>query len=180
MEIEVPARDPRIFSEIKRHGQHLLQLKTVLFTIYYPASPPEPGHKISRQLWLGRPRLSVAQGYSHFAKLGSLGVPMFLPTMFTKLPAWRNAPLSDRLPPKAESETEPETTKDDGTPPTFPLMIFSHGLGGTNTCYSSLCGEVRISFPIIGGLVLTSHSSRAMALWSLHLNTEMVQALERL
>lgn len=137
MEMEIPARDPRIFSHIKRSGRHLLQLKTVLLTIYYPASPMEDGRKVSRQLWLGRPRLSVAQGYSHFAKMGNLAIPMFLPTMFTKLPAARNAPLSDKFPPGSK-----ESHDDGDAPPTFPLMIFSHGLGGTNTAYSSLCGEV--------------------------------------
>lgn len=140
MEIEVPVHEPRTFSHITRKKQHVLQLKTVLVTIYYPASPPTSGEKPSRQLWLGRPRLSVAQGYSHFAKLGSLGIPIFLPTMFTKLPAWRNAPLSDRLPPNAKSAEGPKAQEE---APKFPLMIFSHGLGGTNTAYSSVCGEVR-------------------------------------
>jgi len=141
MEIEIPVREPRTFSHIKRHGRHLLQLKTVLMTVYYPSVPPTSGHKQSRQLWLGRQRLSVAQGYSHFAKLGSLGVPIFLPTMFTKLPAWRNAPLSDRLPPGSSEDEGSETDED---PPQFPLMIFSHGLGGTRTAYSSVCGEVGV------------------------------------
>ncbi|KAL1304910.1 hypothetical protein AAFC00_003827 [Neodothiora populina] len=140
MEIEVAVREPRTFSHIKRHGEHPLQLKTVLFTMYYPASPPDSDTKVSRQLWLGRPRLRMAQGYSHFAKLGNLGMPMFIPTIFTKLPAWRNAPLSDRLPPNSKPSAGPETHKDD-PPPKFPLMIFSHGLGGTDTCYSSVCGE---------------------------------------
>ena len=141
MEIEVPVREPRTFSDITRHSQHILQLKTVLMTVYYPASPPGPGNSQSRELWLGRPRLRTAQGYSKFAKLGNLAVPVFLPTMFTKLPAWRNAPLSDRLP------LDPKTSGSDGSeseedPPTFPLIMFSHGLGGTRTAYSSLCGEV--------------------------------------
>lgn len=138
MEIEVPVKEPRTFSHIKRHGQHILQLKTVLLTVYYPASPPDSSRKQSRQLWLGRPRVSVAQGYSHFAQLGSFGIPIFLPTMFTKLPAWRNAPLSDRLPPRAKPMEGPESNDE---APTFPLMVFSHGLGGTNTAYSSVCGE---------------------------------------
>ena len=140
MEIEVPVREPRTFSHIKRNGQHILQLKTVLMTIYYPAPPPSPDKKHSRPLWLGRPRLGRASGYSHFAKLGNLGVPMFLPTLFTKLPAWRNAPLSDRLP--QDGKTADDSDLEDELP-IFPLMIFSHGLGGTRTAYSSVCGEVR-------------------------------------
>ncbi|THW09105.1 hypothetical protein D6D25_07800, partial [Aureobasidium pullulans] len=152
MEIEVPVEEPRTFSNITRKGNHLLQLKTVLMTIYYPASPPQK-KRPSRQLWLGRPRMSMAGGYGHFSTLGPLGVPIFLPTMFTKLPAFRNAPLSSQYPPgtglKEEDKDAEETTEeeDDGNSeyedeaPRFPLMIFSHGLGGTKTAYSSVCGE---------------------------------------
>ena len=37
MDIEVPAREPRTFSDIKQNGRHLLELETVLFTVYYPS-----------------------------------------------------------------------------------------------------------------------------------------------
>jgi len=37
MDIEVPAREPRHFSEIKREHRHLLQLETVLFSVFYPS-----------------------------------------------------------------------------------------------------------------------------------------------
>ena len=97
----------------------------------------------------------MAKGYGQFASVGSLGVPVFLPTMFTKLPAFRNAPLSSQYPPgtddreedqKSDETTEEEESKEKDepadAPPKFPLMIFSHGLGGTKTAYSSVCGEV--------------------------------------
>jgi platelet-activating factor acetylhydrolase len=158
MEIEMPVDNPRTFSNITRKGNHVLQLKTVLVTIYYPASPPQK-KRPSRQLWLGRPRLSVAKGFGLFSTVGALVMPVFLPTMFTKLPAFRNAPLSARYPPevgvkgengKAGDAVEEEKGDDDdedslndaSEAPKFPLMIFSHGLGGTKTAYSSVCGEV--------------------------------------
>jgi len=37
MDIEVPAREPRTFSRIKRKHRHLLELETVLFTVFYPS-----------------------------------------------------------------------------------------------------------------------------------------------
>lgn len=97
----------------------------------------------------------MAEAYGQFASVGYLGVPVFLPTMFTKLPAFRNAPLSSQYPPDTDDDEEDqnsgETTEEGkhkekeepaGAPPKFPLMIFSHGLGGTKTAYSSVCGEV--------------------------------------
>src|SRR3954468_23511004 len=37
MDIEVPAREPRHFSDIKRDHKYLLQLDTVLMSIWYPS-----------------------------------------------------------------------------------------------------------------------------------------------
>lgn len=166
MEIEIPAENPRIISHITRHRRHLLQIKTVLFNIYYPVTGPPPtvkdgatssdNHAPSRQLWLGRPRLGMMHGYSKFAMLGWVGMPVFLPVYFTKLPAWRNGPISSQKPTpeidgKADDKKHSKAKYDRlFDPPAtekavkFPLIIFSHGLGGTRTMYSSLCGEVSL------------------------------------
>ena len=133
----------------------MLQLETVLMTIYYPTSHGNPNAQkgspdFSRELWLGRPRMKVVEGYGEFAGIGKLALPIFLPTMFTKLPAYRNAPIATYWAPpvntktggvKVKMQTGP---KPDGAPeePTFPMILFSHGLGGTRTMYSSLCGEL--------------------------------------
>lgn len=155
MEIEVPVDNPRHFSKIKRNHKYALQLETVLMTIYYPVSHEahqadvQDPYRYSRQLWLGRPRLGMAHGYARFAGLGAWGLPIFLPTMFTKLPAYRNAPLAQHWAAKVNVHDEDETVKtrvgskpEQGqTKPKFPVMLFSHGLGGMRTMYSSICGE---------------------------------------
>ena len=154
MEIEVPARNPQVFSHITRKHRHMLQLETVLMTVYYPSkrgaddSPKRKGRS-SRELWLGRPRLRISEGYGHFAGIGKLSVPLFFPVLFTKLPAYRNGPIATHWAPSVDTKAAGVKVKTqtgsrpEGAPlePSFPLILFSHGLGGTRTMYSSVCGE---------------------------------------
>jgi platelet-activating factor acetylhydrolase len=159
MDIEVPVREPRTFSNITRHKQHILKLDTVLFTLYYPAAlgsgtGKDPGgHKTwSRATWLPRPRIAMSKGYGKFAGIGNMAIPFIgLTTGLTKLPAYRNAELARHWAPEKKGvKTEGWKAKNEaGQPPvggsmepTFPLLIFSHGLGGTRMAYSMICGEV--------------------------------------
>ena len=52
MDIEIPAASPRPFSHITRRGRHILQLETVLISLYYPSAigsdnGKDPGGHIS-------------------------------------------------------------------------------------------------------------------------------------
>lgn len=158
VDIEVPAANPRTFSNITRHHTHILAIETILLTIYYPAHlgtgsgrSPSGSKHWSRPTWLPRPRNQASKGYGKFASLPQWPTMFFFlgTTWFTKLPAYRNPPLADHWPPNQtlrQGGSDVKTTTGEPTPggpekPKFPFILFSHGLGGSRTAYSSVCGE---------------------------------------
>ncbi|TFK49705.1 alpha/beta-hydrolase [Heliocybe sulcata] len=123
--------------------EHTLQFEEVAFTVFYPASIETNGH---RRSWFGRgnggpskgvdwvikPTDETIKGYEHF---GGQSYPGWLATFVRpvitllgstiKIPAYHNAPPLD--PPSGSK---------------WPLLIFSHGLAGSRTTYSHLCGHL--------------------------------------
>ncbi|KAK0657421.1 platelet-activating factor acetylhydrolase, isoform II-domain-containing protein [Cercophora newfieldiana] len=173
LEIELPVRRPRHFSHIKRNGSPALKLDTVLFSIYYPADDTFSSGSSSsttRPPWLPRPRTETCKGYATFLSVPRPLVTAYiaLTSMFTKLPAFRNAPLSHRRPASATGggkesssssssssnsssskttlpnnpQTSKKETSETGEKPIFPVVIFSHGLGGSRTSCSAICGDL--------------------------------------
>ncbi|XDG08796.1 hypothetical protein ABKA04_008411 [Annulohypoxylon sp. FPYF3050] len=153
MEIEVPVREPRTFSRIKRNHMHALRMDTVLFSVFYPCDASsyasDKGKKPSKATWLARPRALTSKGYAKFFGVPHLPVTAYIAatTMFTKLPAFRNAklagPHTDALPRSSSSANSRDTLMEgDGQKTKFPVILFSHGLGGSRSCYSAICGEL--------------------------------------
>jgi len=150
MDIEVPARDPRPVSNLKRNGKPVLRLDTVLMGIYYPCDLHEHlqagGDKPHRVDWMPRPRIATAKGYAKFLNIPAAPVTAYLActSLFTKLPAFRNAKIADYWPEETLKDRgqHPQQTGEPSSRPKFPVIIFSHGLGGSRLCYSSICGEL--------------------------------------
>ena len=156
MDVEVPVRNPGPVSDLKRGEKPVLRLDTVLMGIYYPAqvreglTGPDGGEKLSRVNWMPRPRIATSKGYAKMMNLPWLPVTSYLActSLFTNLPAFRNAKLAehlieDTLNAKGKSgKTAGEEGSDASRKPRFPVIIFSHGLGGSRLCYSAIYGEL--------------------------------------
>ncbi|KAH7313583.1 platelet-activating factor acetylhydrolase, isoform II-domain-containing protein [Stachybotrys elegans] len=156
MDIEVPAREPRPISDLRRDGKPVLRLDTVLMAIYYPCDvrrdlkSPETAQNLHRVNWMPRPRVATAKGYAKFLNAPSLPVTAYLActTLFTMLPAFRNAKIAGHWPEdmlKDSGPTGQQARREESDPtdrPTFPVIIFTHGLGGSRLCYSAICGEL--------------------------------------
>ncbi|KAL2019644.1 hypothetical protein VTK56DRAFT_9459 [Thermocarpiscus australiensis] len=102
---------------------------TVLFRIFYPASPDSKGKRIS---WLPAPQRLHISAYWQFLGIAPTlaSILSFLPRYlhWTSIPAHKNATL---LPPPSD---RPGLR--------WPTMIFSHGLGGNRNAYSHLAGSL--------------------------------------
>ncbi|KDR83955.1 hypothetical protein GALMADRAFT_133340 [Galerina marginata CBS 339.88] len=121
-----------------------LYLEEVAFSVYYPADVDTNSKK--GVPWFIRPIKESLLGFSAF-----LGVPSWLlwPVVYLfgallKIPAYPNAPLLS--PEKAkECSKDAEVTQ----PSQWPLVIFSHGLGGTRTAYSQFCSRLAASGRVV-------------------------------
>ncbi|KAJ9477028.1 1-alkyl-2-acetylglycerophosphocholine esterase [Pseudozyma hubeiensis] len=141
-----------------------LHLETVLFTIYYPASPMSEDEvkRYPRAAWLGRP--IHAGVHALFQYIGQYGIfalpasPAVLALVNARLPARVGPPLAD--PEEVHRNAHPGR---DGTdradsgnfgkrPPQFPVVIFSHGLAGNRLSYSQYCGELASKGVIVAAI----------------------------
>ncbi|EGO27802.1 hypothetical protein SERLADRAFT_447019 [Serpula lacrymans var. lacrymans S7.9] len=136
-------------SKIRAGGQNgdlksALVVEEIAFTAYYPAQVRNI--KRTRGLdWLIRPIRESLRGYAHFAGISTWIVRplVYLYGSFLRVPVHENAPL-----------LSPVLVSEDAEPPkpnqnSWPLVIFSHGLGGSRTTYSQLCMRLASSGRVV-------------------------------
>ncbi|KAJ7068452.1 platelet-activating factor acetylhydrolase, isoform II-domain-containing protein [Mycena amicta] len=106
-------------------------LDEIAFTLYYPT---ERQHYRGIP-WLTRPVSSTLLGLSRFAGFSAwlLWPFVYLFGVFLKIPVHLNAPLL----------RPPDSVKQ------WPLVCFSHGLGGSRTAYSQICSELAASGRVV-------------------------------
>jgi len=125
IDIEVASAD------ILPSGQSSSQIpETVACRVFYPAEQPAKKSHSRPVYWIQNPQKEIVSAYGRF-----LGASPTLASVFSyfsqiiyyvKIPAIRNAKLLS--PPQASQR--------------WPVMVFSHGLGGMRNSYSHICGSL--------------------------------------
>lgn len=157
-DLEIPVKSRSFGTAVlATTGEPALQLDTVLCTIFAPAQDHKKGN--GHQQWLQRPLGQTSAGFARFVNKPQwmLRIAFLLFAARTKLPAEIDVPLADRLADvkgdglkkdvgnqemRERSEADDAgvgassmSTLVDEAGNRFPLIIFSHGLGGGRTTY---------------------------------------------
>ncbi|KAK7952244.1 uncharacterized protein PG986_007972 [Apiospora aurea] len=167
IDIEASAASPRLVdpARFKATNENAFELRTVLFTLYYPASKGEHVLKHHHD-WIPKPISVTAAGYAKFAHIGNF----FTNALFTgaikllvgniKIPAGVDLPLLgdkgvalDSSSASSESlgilpgngdEAEKILLERTGhaTHDGYPVIVFSHGMASSRTDYTHYAGEL--------------------------------------
>src|SRR5277367_1553415 len=120
LDVEIPLPDSKKFDVIETN------VETVLVRFFYPADSGARGKNAAAPSWLPQPCMEYAKGYANFLKQPVLPISLViaLATYNIHIPVTENA--------------HPINSPDSR----FPVMIFSHGLGGSRNAYSQWCGSL--------------------------------------
>ncbi|KIK67971.1 hypothetical protein GYMLUDRAFT_154871 [Collybiopsis luxurians FD-317 M1] len=137
----IPIKKPIVVGNAHIPGQEEagLRLEEVAFTLFYPTDIPKQNTKYKKGLrWLAGSLKDEIAGFKHFAGVSRLVTWLILAPFiylygqFIKIPVYEGAPL---LHPPGEEK--------------WPLVIFSHGLGGSSVAYSQLCMNLASSGKVV-------------------------------
>lgn len=124
-----------------------LKLDEVIFTAYYPAQVK--GSNMKKGLdWLLRPLRASLLGYAHYSGISTwlLWPIVYFYGRLLKIPVYPNAPLLRQRPTVSPEYTQ---ARSETPPSSWPLVIFSHGLGGSRTAYSQVCTRLASSGRVV-------------------------------
>ncbi|ODQ73464.1 hypothetical protein LIPSTDRAFT_70456 [Lipomyces starkeyi NRRL Y-11557] len=121
VEIEIPSPWPAVYDAIET------AVETLQFRVFYPADVQDPSNK-KNPYWFPEERREYLKSFVTFSGRSStlatfLSHIPFVPDV--TLPCLSNVPLLD----------PPDDHK-------WPVVMFSHGLGGTRNAYSQFCGSL--------------------------------------
>ncbi|EJU06425.1 hypothetical protein DACRYDRAFT_19590 [Dacryopinax primogenitus] len=140
----LPVHPTASYGKCRVRGDEALRLEEVAFNVFYPA---RPANRRKRGVhWLVRPFSLTVEGYSKFVGFSTwiLAPLFFLLGAFAKMPVFANAPLRQEEPFEESQEKRlPDFTIDEKKQ--WPLVLFSHGLAGGRTTYSTFCGRLASS-----------------------------------
>ncbi|KAG6854880.1 hypothetical protein C0991_012070 [Blastosporella zonata] len=127
--------------KLRSNQKPALFLDEVAFTAFYPADTS--GSTKKGLDWVIRPLNESLHGFAKFTGIPSwvLWPVFYLFGRLIKIPAYPNAPLA-----------HPPQLLNNGTEKKFnqwPLVIFSHGLGGSRTAYSQICTQLASSGRVV-------------------------------
>ena len=120
IDVEIPLSESRKFDVIETN------VETILVRLFYPTESSVVTRKATSPTWLPQPSMEYAKGYANFLKQPILpaSLAISLAVYNTTIPVIENAPPIN--PPNSR----------------FPIMLFSHGLGGSRNAYSQWCGSI--------------------------------------
>ncbi|TVY81442.1 putative phospholipase A2, partial [Lachnellula suecica] len=102
-------------------------ISTVNYRVFYPCDPGFKGKNVS---FIPSPQRDYVAAYTRFLGAGNMLAEAisFFPRLlhYIQIPALKNAPLLE--PPTSEKR--------------WPVMLFSHGLGGSRNAYSHIVGSI--------------------------------------
>ncbi|KAF2152748.1 PAF acetylhydrolase [Myriangium duriaei CBS 260.36] len=134
IDLEVPVDSRRVSDLIYANTREpAFELKTVLFSIYYPASATARPSR-TNHYWIPKPLAITAEGYAKFAHISN-----FFTNAFFTVALWAIAG-GNRIPAKVDLPLlDPAGRTHDGT---WPVVVFSHGMASSRTSYTQWCGEL--------------------------------------